>query len=686
MVSYYFFQWPVVGFDADLWNYLNWGRYFFDHKEIPYSSFYSFVSPERECVNYTWLFQILIYSIFKVAGYVGLIFYRTLVSLAIMSVIFCYLQKNQNILTLPFVFAVCFLVLIDRSTDIRPYNLSYLFIIVTLYILEFSPRHIKYLPLISLVWLNIHGVEYPILILIILAYIIEIFARRIKKSASTNGNERKFLVVLVISMGTILLTPNGFKLLTVPFTSTDYASLYIQELSNFSLIQLFSFKVSMLTPSYHTIYNIFFFVAGFIILMNLLKKQIRLSHFIILVGGCIMLTKGLRFINEFVLLSLPAMRTKNLMPLDESKQKPSTILSIILAFFLVAVPYAYMKNLFSNQPKYPFSPINLPHGVSQFLIQTNKTGTVLNSPANGGYLQWMLYPKYKIFMDMHVPFLFTDDDLFVAKNATTNTASLGKFIQIYNPTFITLPRQSYYKNVIRIYTDYVPVFFDDSEILWVNKNQLPDIADKYQFKMIDPFTLGSIQANRLKENSKDRLLNELLTYAEIYPHSRIVNRTIVRLYNEKGLHDKAMQYVQLLIQDFPEMSDGYLLKGDYFLKQKFFLKAIRNYKIALKKDDSSKGYELYKKLWFCYFQLQQHKKAYTALKEVVNPFAPTARYTDLYNLGLSALKIGKAKEALMLLKFANFKVPDDDKKWKTRIKQLLSETKLAASKQNRLPQ
>ncbi len=439
----------------------------------------------------------------------------------------------------------------------------------------------------------------------------------------------------------------------------------------------------MLTPSYHTIYNIFLFSAGFIILMNIVKKQIRLSHFIILVGGFILLSKGIRFINEFVLLSLPALKTKNLIPLNEAKRKPSSVLSIIFAFLLIAVPYSHMKNLFSNQPKYPFSPINLPHGISEFLIKANKTGTVLNSPSSGGYLQWMLYPKYKIFMDMHVPFLFTDDDLFVAQNATTNTVSLGKFIQNYNPTFITLPRKFYYKNIIRNYSEYVPVFFDDSEILWVNKNQLPDIADKYQFKTIDPFTLGSIQVNQLKKNNKDNLLNELLTYTEIYPHSRIVNRALARLYTDKGLHDKVMQFVQLLIQDFPEMSDGYLLKGDSLLGRKFFLKAIRNYKIAIKKGDTSKGYELYQKLWFCYSQLQQHEKAYTALKVVVNPFAPTARYIDLYNLGLSALKIGKTKEALMLSKFAYFKVPNDDIKWKTRILQLLSEAKLAVSKQSK---
>jgi hypothetical protein len=53
---------------------------------------------------------------------------------------------------------------------------------------------------------------------------------------------------------------------------------------------------------------------------------------------------------------------------------------------------------------------------------------------------------------------------------------------------------------------------------------------------------------------------------------------------------------------------------------------------------------------------------------------------------LSALKIGKAKEALMLSKFASFKVPNGDKKWKTRIKQLFFEAKLAVSKQNRSSQ
>jgi tetratricopeptide (TPR) repeat protein len=248
----------------------------------------------------------------------------------------------------------------------------------------------------------------------------------------------------------------------------------------------------------------------------------------------------------------------------------------------------------------------------------------------------------------------------------------------YNPTFIALPRKPFYKNVIKNYSDYVFVFFDDAEILYVNKNQLPDIAQKYQFKAIDPYQLGSLRVKQIEENAKEAFLNDLLKYSEIFPNSRVVNRAIAIIYNDNAERDKAILYAEALIKYFPEMPDGYSLKGDCLLGQKFYTKAINYYKKAIKRTAKSKWYDLYQKLWFCYTKAKQHKSAYEALEKIVNPFAPAAGYADLYKLSLSAHKIGKTKEALMLLKFAHFKVPPENFKWKTRIEQLMSSIKVEA--------
>ena len=63
--AYYLVRWPIVFLDADLWYHMNGGRYIAEHWRIPTESFFSFLSPPRAYVDYYWLFQVLVYSIYK---------------------------------------------------------------------------------------------------------------------------------------------------------------------------------------------------------------------------------------------------------------------------------------------------------------------------------------------------------------------------------------------------------------------------------------------------------------------------------------------------------------------------------------------------------------------------------------------------------------------------------------------
>ncbi len=141
-VVYYLATWPIAATDTDLWYHLNGGRYFFQTGSIASSSFFSFIEPQRVWVNYYWFFQVVVYQIFSWCGYVGLIYFRTLLSCATLLMILLYLYKNQKendvvlYLTLLFVFYV--LLLLPRSLPVRPHLFSYLFIVIFLYVLEFK--------------------------------------------------------------------------------------------------------------------------------------------------------------------------------------------------------------------------------------------------------------------------------------------------------------------------------------------------------------------------------------------------------------------------------------------------------------------------------------------------------------------------------------------------------------------
>jgi len=688
ITAYYFFRLPIIAGDTDLWYHLNSGRYIFNNISLPDNSYFSFIAPAREWIDYYWLFQVLVYRIYSFFDYYGLVILRAIVYLATVSLILCYILKGQkNYKSLSFltiIFTLYLLLLIQRYLLVRPHIFTYLFIATFLYILEFKPKKTKYLPLLAILWTNLHGVVYPVLILITLSYIIEFFIKRIKNKTPFKREELSYIIPVVLSMGAVYLTPHGIKLIEIPFTSTEYASHYINELRQLNLDILSSFEITTIAPSFMTVFNVLLLIAFLTVLTALFKRSIRLSHLLMFIGGIVLLSKGLRFLSEFALLVMPVLTANTLIASGNHSRKISKSVHIVLAVLLMVMPFIFLKNLFANQSRYPFSQRNLPHGVSIFLNKIEASGSILNYPNNGGYLQWMLYPKYKIFMDMEVPFLFKDEDFYTAVNAFFNDEVLRKFLSKYDPSFITVPASNIvFKELIKKYPDYIVVFFDDSEVLYVNKKHYPDIAKKYALKMIDPFTLIGKDISLLNEEEKESLLKELLTLTEIYPDSGLTNQIIAMIYNKEGNYNKALKYADKLIKIYPELPKGYRLKGDTFMGQKLFDKAVPYYNTALKKTGEAESSSLYKKLWFCYTNLKQHKKAYDALKKATEIFSVTTSYVDLYNLGLSALQAGETSEALMLFKFAYLKVPPDDTEWKEKIEEQLARFEIQTEELNK---
>ncbi|MEC4685232.1 MAG: tetratricopeptide repeat protein [Nitrospirota bacterium] len=618
----------------------------------------------------------MVYKVYSFLGYYGLIILKTLVYLATVSLISFYFlkdSKNKSTLFIMTVVLFYFLVLIPRYLLVRPHIFSYLFIIAFLYILEFKPKKAIYLPLLAVLWVNLHGIEYPVMIMICLAYIIESYIKRIKNKRHFTRDELVYIIPIVISMGAIFLTPHGIKLIEMPFISTTYASQYINELRPLSLDTLLTLRGTVISPNYVTIFSLLLLGSTLAALKSILTKQIRISHLLLFAGGIILLTKGIRFIDESALLAIPVLAANAPVPATGYHKKTFSPVSIFLVAVLIIMPVMFLKNIFPNQAKYPVSARGLPAGVATFLKRLDVGGSVLNYPNNGGYLQWMLYPKYKIFMDMEVPLLFTDEDFYIATNAFANVEVLRKVISKYNPPFIVVPnRNTIFREIIKKFPDYTMVFFDDTEVLYVDKKTYPEIARKFELRKIDPYTIIGQDISRLNKEDKDSIMEELFKLTEIYPDSNIINQVIAMMYNMEGDYLKAIPYADLIIKNIPELPKGYRLKGDSMMGLKRFDKAVSFYEKALDRSNEGERTGIYRKLWVCYTNLKQYKKAYNVLSKATRIFSIATPFTDLYNLGLSALRVGKTTEALMLFKFALLKVPQDDVEWQVKIKEQLS--------------
>jgi tetratricopeptide (TPR) repeat protein len=457
---------------------------------------------------------------------------------------------------------------------------------------------------------------------------------------------------------------------------TGSASLYIKELQHFAFEDLASFFMIKMSISTDTAFNLLFIAACLSLIVSVIKKKLKISHAILFIGGIILLTRGKRFGYEFALLTIPIIKANIFnLSIKEIQNKIYKLLCIIMLTCIAITPFISLKNMFANPPRYPVSYKNLPHGIALFLNHINVGGSVFNHPNNGGYLQWMLRPGYKIFMDMEVPFLFTDEDIYLAGNVFFNDILLKRLISEYNPSFIAVPIETpKFKEMIEYFKHYKIVFFDDTTVLYINGRHYPFIADEYKINAIDPFMLIKQSIISLKGKTGFKpAINELHKILQIYPDCGIANQIMAMIYNNESLYQKAILYEDAIIRNYPELPVGYKLKADSLKGFNEYDKTIENYRIALKKSDvNNKSDIIYmnKEIALIYLKQKHYKRAYKLFKKTINIFSPDTSYRDIYYLSLSASMAGKTNEAIEAYKYGYISVPDDNREWQEKYKDL----------------
>ncbi len=672
------FRWPVTAGDTDLWYHLNGGRYIFEHNAIPKDSFFSFMVPPRQWIDYYWLFQVFVYKIHQYTGYYGLVYLRALLFMGLMYFIFRYFTRNLNerkpYFAISAIFSLYLLFLLSRYWMIRPHMFSYFFVVLFIYILEYRQRMAFVLPLLALFWVNIHGIVYPVMLLIVLAYIVEFAIKRVMERKETGKEGLRVVVPLVLVLFMVYCTPHGVRLIGVPVTPTDFASLYILELQKLSFTALSSLNFTKFIPTVNSLLVIIFIIACFSCFQIALIPKRRIAHLILFAGGFFLLIRGKRFAYEFILLAMPVIKdalSSTALRMPVKNEKRVLAVKTIFICFISIIPLLFLQNYFKNLPKFPTSHINLPHGITTFLNKINTGGAVLNQPNMGGYLQWALYPRYKIFMDMEVPFLFTDEDMYVTNRMFSEDRIFNRLLRQYNPPFISVPLKTAasFPSLIIKYPQYKPVFFDDTEVLYVDEKQYPDVAAEYRLKYVDPFTFSQLISSGFRSREDiEMILAELEKMHKIDPDNGVVNRGLSAIYREKRDYQKAIFHADMLIRNYPESHVGHAFKGEAQKDSKRYEEALKSYKSALK--IAPDVFDIYRDIGLIYFELKKYRKAYGALIRTENLYSWTTSYKDLYYIIYSAVKANLRKDAEILLRYGLETLPPDDEEWNAKYEEL----------------
>ena len=668
--------WPVGGSlsDSDIWYHLSGGRYFFDNGRIPQHAYFSFKSDTGPFCNYYWLFQVIAYGLYRIAGDYGLIVLRVVLFLAVVYVILRYTTgsdpSHQRLLPLLLGCAYAAAIVPREIFLIRPHLFTYFFIVLSIHVIERRKNVFWVLPIIGTAWSNLHGLAYPVFVWIVMAYLCESIVVFLFRRSQGHRLSRPQRLTLILALYTVLITPHGLAMLGEPFALPPFIHRHIGEMRAITPAFFFQFNFGTLQTAILSLQRALLLLGLVAAVFLALRRRLRISHLMLFCGAVYLLGQGVRFVYEALLLSLPA--TTAFVGTMSTPRLFQTIASDRFARICACclLPLLLIGHLFSIQPRYPLSLQKFPFGIVRFLQHINVGGRILNEHNSGGFMHWHLYPAYRIFMDLQLS-LFNERDLYQSVLSRRDKVVLHRVIQDEDPDFICVRHgNDRFQEVVAdgVLNDFAPVFVDDGEILFVNAARHPGVAAEFGLRHLDPFAATRLDYRAMDADQLANLLHEVSAMQRLYPDGALINTIACNLLIRRGELDDADVCADRLIRAHPENHIGYALKGQVSLAQKRFAEAVSWLKKATAKPTCLKDPAVFENLHLAYFETRHYKKAFETAMKYFNVFSEKLSYNDLYRFGIYAASSGSNTICRSLMAFSNFKTPPADETHLQRLK------------------
>ncbi len=420
----------------DTWWHLVSGRYVVENRAIytadPFSHTY-----EGEPWYYPKLGQVLLYGLYALGGWAGLSL--GVAALATLAFVFVYRQSVGN----PFLraFGVVWGAITSSVVWVaRPQIISFFLAALVAYLLDRYKRRdgktLWWLPLIVLVWANVHG-GYAIAFILMLCYVVGEGVNWLTLHREDPVFSRRQMVHLLLVMGVSFLVvginPNTWQMWVYPFRTVGIGVLrdFIQEWQS---------------PNFHLAWQQPFILMLLLTVLGLTRSGRRadFTDLALLAVWTIMSLLAGRNIAIFAIVAVPIFVRYGTLalerqledwgevgwmrPLLEASGRPlaggrmlSLLNWLLLALVIVA---ALVKIYFPLAPGVVEKSLrdSLPVDAVAYVQAERPSGPMFNSYNWGGYLLFTLWPDYLVFVDGRTDLY---DDAFLREYLSTYVADEG---------------------------------------------------------------------------------------------------------------------------------------------------------------------------------------------------------------------------------------------------------------------
>ncbi len=645
------FAWPLFPADGDLWYHLASGRWIAVHHALPRTAFFSVLPAARGWADYYWLFQLLVFALHRLGGYVALVALRGTLLLALAAVLLVHLRRSATAIGSAFgggqavVWTLALLALLPRFGSLRPHLVSLLLLASLLLLLEHFPRALPLAPLLGLTWANVHGIEYPVVLLALGAWGAPLVLRQLRARAFPAGEQRRRLAWLSVTALTPLATPNGWCLLPMPFASVRFVSQAISEMRPFDPAQL-GLRLEHGGITADSAFTALLVLAAAALLDRAVRRALPLPHLLLAAGGALLLLRGARFALELTLLVVPLLAGWRAPP-----PAVSVALRRIAAAALALAALLGVHHRLAGHRRWPLDEAALPGGISRFLARAGGGGVLLAYPDLAGWFEWTLYPRYRVLSDLQA-YLFDDQSLYLTSAAFADRQVLATVLDRWRPAWVAAPLAApRFRPLLESVGGYEPVVFDGAMVLYGRHAGQEALVDRWALRAVDPYA----PAAPLAVARRDVAAHELAQLHALDPQNAFVAVALARLRLDQRQPQAALRLATPATVAAPALPEAWLVRGEALAAGRRYGEALAAYQEAAARGTPPAA--VGRLAWAAWMRLGQPARAYEALAPVLSPLAGDTTWTDLWGLAESARASGDLASAERLLRFAWWKAP-----------------------------
>jgi hypothetical protein len=396
---------PLLG-DADTGYHIRAGDYILETRAVPKHDIFSYHSPPLPWMAHEWLSEVAMAVLHRISGLTGVaVFFSLLISLTY-ALLFRYLRVyRRNI-----VFDVLIILLTLVSSQIhwlaRPHIFSLFLMVVWFHFLESYQNDrggsLVLLPLIMLLWVNLHGGYLTGFILTgvyLLGNLLGYFRSRGEEKERAFRKAKYLGYVIAACLLVSLVNPNGYRILLFPFRLVT-ESYIMDNVAEFH------------SPNFHNPMPFKYMLLVLLGMLAISRKSVDFIEFVLVLLFTNMALYSARYIPLFAIVAAPVLskQAESLLATAQDSRWASSlkkrgekiaaidasakgfvwpVAGVLLVLFLVAAGGIAFR--FDGKVK--------PVAAVEFLRGEHIDGHMYNNDEFGDYLIYATYPQYKVFFD-----------------------------------------------------------------------------------------------------------------------------------------------------------------------------------------------------------------------------------------------------------------------------------------------